>query len=42
MAALTKNAISVTVRDGAKRTKIWDHQGYKSLITNIFKKFKIL
>ena len=32
MAALTKNAISVTVRDRAKRTKIWDHKGYKSQI----------
>ena len=39
MATLTKNAISVTVRDRAKRTKIWDHKGYKSQITNIFKKF---
>ena len=37
MAALTKNAISVTVRDRAKRTKIWDHKGCKSQITNIFK-----
>ena len=25
MADLTKNAILVTVRDRAKRTKIWDH-----------------
>ena len=25
MAALTKNAISVTVSDRAKQTKIWDH-----------------
>ena len=33
MAALTKNAISVTVRDRAKRTKIWDHKGYLSQIT---------
>ena len=40
MAALTKNAISVTVRDIAKQTKIWDHKGYKSLITNIFKNSK--
>ena len=32
MAALTKNAISVTGRDRAKRTKIWDHKGYKSRI----------
>ena len=30
MAAMTKNAISVTVSDRAKRTKIWDHKGYKS------------
>ena len=30
MAALTKNAISVTGRDRAKWTKIWDHKGYKS------------
>ena len=37
MAALTRNAISVTVRDRAKRTKISDHKGYKSGITNIFK-----
>ena len=36
MAALTKNAISVTVRDRAKRTKIWDHKGYKSLLRQIF------
>ena len=61
MASLTKNAISLTVRDRAKRTKIWDNnnnkllrgltylaklisrralKGYKSLITNIFKKSK--
>ena len=40
MAALTKNAISVTGRDRAKRTKIWDHKGYKSEITNIFKNSK--
>ena len=32
MAALTKNAISVTVRDRAKRTKIWDHKGYMNQI----------
>ena len=38
MAALTKHAISVTVRDRAKRTKSWDHKGYKSQIRNIFKK----
>ena len=36
MAALTRNAISLTVRDRAKRTKILDHKGYKSPITNIF------
>ena len=43
MAALTKNAISVTMRDRAKWTKIWDHKGYKSQITNIFinSKFKM-
>ena len=40
MAALTKNAISVTVRDRAKRTKIWDQNGYKRQITNIFKNSK--
>ena len=40
MAALTKNGISVTVRDRAKRTKIWDHKGYIILITNIFKNSK--
>ena len=28
MAALTKNAISVTVRDRAKRTRMWDLKGY--------------
>ena len=33
MADLTKNAISLTVRDRAKRTKTWDHKGYKSQIT---------
>ena len=36
MAALTKKAISVTVRDRAKR-KIWDHKVYKGQITNILK-----
>ena len=41
MAALTKNAISVTVRDRAKRMKIWDHEGYKSQIRNIFKNSKL-
>ena len=40
MAALTKNAISVTVRDRAKRTKISDLKAYKSQITNIFKNSK--
>ena len=40
MAALTKNAISVTVRDRAKRTKIWDHKGKNSQITNILKNSK--
>ena len=30
MATLTKNAISVTGRDRAKRTTIWDHKGYES------------
>ena len=37
---MTKNAISVAVRDRAKRTKILDHKGYKSQITNIFKNSK--
>ena len=37
MAALTKNAILVMVRDTAKRTRILDHKGYNSQITNIFK-----
>ena len=36
MAALTKNAILVMGRDRAKGTKIWDHKGCKSQITNIF------
>ena len=40
MATLTENAIQVTVRDRAKRTKIWDQKGYKSKITNIFKNSK--
>ena len=39
-AALTKNAISVIVRDRAKRTKIWDCKGYRSQITDIFKNSK--
>ena len=37
MAALTRNAISVTGRDRMNEPKIWDHKGYKSQITNIFK-----
>ena len=40
MATLTKNAISVTGRDRAKRTKMLDHKGYKSQIRNIFKNSK--
>ena len=40
MAALTKNAISVMVRDRTKRTTIWNHKGYNSQITNIFKNSK--
>ena len=40
MAALTKNAISVTVRDRAKQAKIWDHKRYMRQITNIFKNSK--
>ena len=40
MAVLTKNAISVTVRDRVKRTKIWDHKGYRRQIRNIFKNSK--
>ena len=40
MAALTKNAILVMVRDTAKRTKILDHKGYNSQITNIFQNSK--
>ena len=40
MAALTKNAISVTGRDRAKRTEIWDHKGYMSQIRNIYKNSK--
>ena len=41
MVALTKNDISVTVRDRAKRTQIKDHKGYKGPITNIFKNSKL-
>ena len=41
MAALTKNAISVTGRDKAKPTKIWDHKGYKGQIRNIFENSKL-
>ena len=37
MAALTKNANSVTGRDRAKLTKIWDDKGYKIQVRNIFK-----
>ena len=39
MGALTKNAISVKVRDRATQTTIWDQKGYKTPITNnyIFK-----
>ena len=40
MAHFTKNAISVMVRDTAKRTKIWDHKCCKSQIANIFKNLK--
>ena len=40
MADLTKNAISLTLRERAKRTKIWDHKGYKIQITNILKNSK--
>ena len=39
MSTLTKNALSVTVRDRAKLTKIWDHKGYKSVI-KIFSKIQ--
>ena len=41
MADLTKNAISVTVRDRVKRTKIWDHKRHESQITNVFKNSKL-
>ena len=40
MAALTKNIIFVSVRDRAKRTKIWDHTGNKIQIKDIFKNSK--
>ena len=40
MAALTTNAISVAGRERAKRKKIWDHNGYKTQIRNIFKNSK--
>ena len=40
MALLTRNAISVTVRDRAKWTKNCEHKGYKSPITKIFKNSK--
>ena len=42
MAALTKNAFSVSVRDRAKQTKVLDHKGDRSQITNIFKNSKFL
>ena len=42
MAALTQNAIFVTVRDRVIRTKIWDHKGYKSQIRDIFLKIQNL
>ena len=37
MAALIKSAISVTGKDRAKWTKIWDHKSDKSQLTNILK-----
>ena len=37
---MTKNAISVTVRDRAKLTKVWNHNGNKSIITIFFKNSK--
>ena len=37
---MTKNAMSITVRDRAKWTQIWDYKGYKCKITNIFKNSK--
>ena len=40
MATLIQIAISVMVRDRVKRTKICDHKGYISQITNIFKNSK--
>ena len=40
MADLTKNAISVTVRDRAKLTKICYCRCYNSQITNTFKNSK--
>ena len=40
MAALTKSAISVTVRDTAKRTKTWEHKCNKGQITSIFENSK--
>ena len=46
MFTLTKNSISVTVRDRAKRTKIWDNKGFKSQkfkkIQNLIKKIKMV
>ena len=40
MADLTKNVISVMVKDRAKRTKMWDHKGENCQITKIFKNSK--
>ena len=31
MAYLTKNAISETVRERAKQTKMWDHKGWSQI-----------
>ena len=42
MSALNKNAISVTMRDRAKRTKILDHKDYKRQVANIFKNYKFI
>ena len=41
MAALTKNAISVTVNDKVKRTQILHHKGYNnSLFRNYIYKYE--
>ena len=40
MADQTKSAALVTVRDRAKKTKIWDRNGQNCQITNIFKNIK--